>query len=347
MPKLIQVPTTYSLHRADTGRLASGSTGIEKEGASVRRKMQQMQNYPKPIRDIFCAAPGHSLVGLDYAGIEWAITMHECAHLNQPAGFHEDLLSRFRAGDFDPHIHLAAAAYNVPPASVDSDQRQSVKQFTHGRTYAGSPDTLGRKTIISPARSLAYALDNNVIKGGRCHACRPSVVPHDIPRHIKNKHNGFRSAIFQMICDVHEEAFRVGYWQKFLKEQTKRTHYVDTPLGWRRYFWAYEPKLPEVLAQRIQATASDLLKWILVRMFRMDEDGYYVLPFSSGQRSRHNPAWQMWTTTHDSIVLHVPTPDVAAATAWATQQMEQSIPWLRGRSFRTDAKSGHTWKEVS
>jgi len=60
-----------------------------------------------------------------------------------------------------------------------------------------------------------------------------------------------------------------------------------------------------------------------------------------------NPAWEMWTTTHDSIVLHVPTPDVSEAVFWGSFQMEQSIPWLGGRSFRTDAKSGHTWKEVS
>lgn len=329
--KLITVPSIYSLHRADTGRIASGSAGIEKEGSSVKRKLQQMQNFPKKIRDVFVAAPGHSLIGLDYAGIEWAITMHECAHLNQPPSFHEDLLSRFRAGNFDPHIHLAAAAYNVAPKDVDSDQRQSVKQFTHGRTYAGAADTLGRKTIISPPRSLSYALDQGIIKGGRCHACRPSVMPRDIPLHIKNKHNGFRSSIFQMICDVHEEAFRVAYWQKFIKEQTRRTHYVETPLGWKRYFWAYEPKLPEVLAQRIQATAGDLLKWILVGMFKQWP----------------NAAWEMWTTTHDSIVLHIPTPDIDAATAWATTCMEQPIPWLGGRSFRTDSKSGHTWKEVS
>jgi DNA polymerase I-like protein with 3'-5' exonuclease and polymerase domains len=317
------------LHRADSGRIASGSAGIEKEGASTRQKIQQMQNYPKPIRDIFVAAPGYSLFNRDYSGIEWAITMHDCAHLNQPAGFHEDLLSRFRTGDFDPHAHLAAATYNVAPEDVDSDQRQSVKQFTHGRTYAGSPDTLGRKTRITPARSFAYAIDKQLIVAGRCHPCNSN--PRDIPLHIRNKHNGFRSAIFQMICDVHEEAFRVGYWQKFLKEQTKRRHYVETPLGWRRYFWAYEPKLPEVLATRISATAGDLLKWILVRMFS----------------DWPHPTWEMWTTTHDSVILHVPTQDIPDAAVWSKTAMEQPIPWLGGRSFRTDAKSGHTWKEVS
>jgi DNA polymerase I-like protein with 3'-5' exonuclease and polymerase domains len=285
---LIRIPSVYSLHRIATGRIASGAAGVEKEGSTVSDKVQQFHNFPKKIRDIYVARPGYALVGADWAGVEWAITVWDAAQLNVPRGFHAKLLKSFRAGEFDPHTHLASIAYGVPVSEVLPWQRTNAKPFTHGRSYLGAHTTLGRE------------------------------------QHIPDKTS-------KLVCDVHEQAFLFHIWQQWTYEMAKKNKYVETPLGWRRYFWAYQPKITEILGTRIQATAADLLKWVLVEMFK------------------HWPQedWVMWTTTHDSMVVECPEPDLIECAHWVQERMEQPIPWLGGESFRADVKMGWTWKEVS
>ena len=284
---LIRIPSVYSLHRSHTGRIASGSSGIEKAGAEGRKKVQQMQNVPKKIRNIFVAPAGRRLIGADWAAVEWVLTMHFCAELDNPPGFHEDILARFRQGLFDPHRYLASIAYGKREELVTKEERESVKPFTHGRSYLGAAPTLGRKFGIPDKTSY-------------------------------------------LVCEAHEPAFRVKTWQQHLYEETRRRHFVETPLGWRRYFWGWKPKITEVLGQKVQSTASDLLKWVLVRMFKDWRD----------------PDWHMWTTTHDSVVLESSGAASQHCKTWVRESFEQPIPWLRNRSFRADVTEGQTWKEL-
>lgn len=138
----------------------------------------------------------------------------------------------------------------------------------------------------------------------------------------------------EMVCAAHDKAFITRPWKTWTIQQAKAHHYVDTVLGWRRWFWALEPKGPEVLATRIQGTAADLLKWVAIRV--LEEIEQQDLPIT------------MLTTTHDSMLFMTPAEKAKEMTERVKEKwMEMPIPWLEGRSWRADVKIGPNWRAVS
>lgn len=132
------------------------------------------------------------------------------------------------------------------------------------------------------------------------------------------------------VCAAHEEGFRLRKWQEETILQCKKRHYVQTPLGWRRYFWSWNPKPQELLATLVSATAADLLKTTKQRV----QNG---LPLG----------WELLTSTHDSIMLMVPETHQLDGIAFLEGKMERPIEWLGGRQWRADVRAGDNWKEVS
>jgi DNA polymerase I-like protein with 3'-5' exonuclease and polymerase domains len=141
---------------------------------------------------------------------------------------------------------------------------------------------------------------------------------------------GHSDAIGVKVCNAHEAAFKVKPWQDWLLAQTKKRHYVQTPLGWRRYFWQWDPKPTEVVATDVSATAADLCKVVLCGIFKGLPD-----------------TWEVETSTHDSVMLMVPEPVAEEARSWLKGHMEQPVAWLDGRSWRCDTHVGPDWKSVS
>lgn len=132
------------------------------------------------------------------------------------------------------------------------------------------------------------------------------------------------------VCGAHEKAFKVNPIQQHILAGCKKNHYVQTPLGWRRYFWAWDPKPTEVIATVVSATSADLCKVVLGTVFASLPDG-----------------WEAWTSTHDSILMWLPKEQEEVGKKYLKSLMEQSVPWLDGRTWRADVRSGATWKEVS
>jgi len=151
---------------------------------------------------------------------------------------------------------------------------------------------------------------------------------------------GLNDSIGVNVCKAHDIAFRTRKWKDATVAKAKKDHKVQTPLGWRAYNWAWKPKPSEVLAWNVQGTAADLLKWVM---------GYIVKAMP--------PNCKLRTSTHDSFLLQVPLEPVRDCSAfheavpyysaWLKTQMERPVPWLDGRSWRADIKSGQTWKDVS
>lgn len=139
-----RIPTQYSQHRAASGRLSSGVDTSDPDKGIKGRKVQQMQNMPKRLRDMFVPDDGMIMVGADWSNIEWLAFMVFAARLNQPPGFHKALIERFCAGELDAHRYLASVFYGVPESEVTEAMRKTVKPFTHGLDYYGAPTTIGR-----------------------------------------------------------------------------------------------------------------------------------------------------------------------------------------------------------
>ena len=139
-----RIPTQYSQHRAASGRLSSGVDTSDPDKGIKGRKVQQMQNMPKRLRDMFVPDDGMIMVGADWSNIEWLAFMVFAARLNRPAGHHKALIERFCSGELDAHRYLASVFYGVDESKIIPPQRKTVKPFTHGLNYYGAPTTIGR-----------------------------------------------------------------------------------------------------------------------------------------------------------------------------------------------------------
>jgi DNA polymerase I-like protein with 3'-5' exonuclease and polymerase domains len=132
------------------------------------------------------------------------------------------------------------------------------------------------------------------------------------------------------VCAAHDKAFRTRPWKEAVVTRAKKQHYIQTPLSWRCYNWAWQPKPSEVLAWLVQGTAADLCKWMMKSIFE-------GMP----------PDCRLVTSTHDSFLLQVPISSAQRQKEWLVEQMQQPINWLDNRQWRADVRQGRTWKDVS
>lgn len=282
-----RVVTSFALHKTDTGRLSSGVDNSDLD-KGTRKKVQQLQNVPKRLRDIYRADPGYCFVGADYSAIEWCVALWFADKLANPYGYHKKLFDAFQRGELDPHRLLASKIEGVPLEDVTGAMRTAAKAITFGYLFGGS------------SVGLAQRIQR----------------PHDFVEKATKAHDG----VFQFLT-----------WRKHTVARTAKQHKVETPLGWRRYFWDWYPKATEVLATEIQATAADLLKWSLVRL---------------GKALEEHPKWELLLTVHDHNMLHVPVEDGQLARDVLVEAMCGEVPWLSGWRFKVEAKIGDDWSKV-
>lgn len=143
---------------------------------------------------------------------------------------------------------------------------------------------------------------------------------------------GHKRIVGARVCNAHDLSFKTRPWKDATIQAALLAKYVETPLGWRRWFWGLDPKGTEILATEIQATEADLMKWVLAKM---------------PKGAKRPLDYRLMTTTHDNIVIDAPEREAEVACDFLVGQMEQQIPWLDGRSWRCKAKVGETWRDVS
>jgi DNA polymerase-1 len=140
-PETGRVYTSYSMVGAATGRLSSSDPNL--------------QNIPiktedgRKIRKCFVAAPGYSLVSLDYSQIE----LRFLAHM---AGV-QSLITAFNNGE-DIHKRTASELFGVPLDQVDSSLRRKAKTVNFGIIYGISSFGLAQQLGIPVAEA------NHIIK---------------------------------------------------------------------------------------------------------------------------------------------------------------------------------------
>jgi DNA polymerase-1 len=138
-PETGRVHTSYVQTGANTGRLASTDPNL--------------QNIPirteegRRIREAFVAAPGNTLVSLDYSQIELRILAHVA---NLPA-----MKQAFQDG-LDIHAMTASEMFNVPMDEMTSDIRRRAKAINFGVIYGISGFGLARNLRIPRAEAQAF-----------------------------------------------------------------------------------------------------------------------------------------------------------------------------------------------
>ena len=141
-PRSGRVHTSFSQTGSVTGRLASSDPNLQ--------NIPTRTELGRQVRLGFVAAPGYTLVSVDYSQIELRIVAHMAAD--------KAMQDAFREGQ-DIHATTAAAIYDIPLNEVTKDQRRHAKAINFGLIYGMSPFGLTRTTDLTLAEAENFVKD--------------------------------------------------------------------------------------------------------------------------------------------------------------------------------------------
>ena len=135
-PKTGRVHTSYNQAGSVTGRIASSDPNLQ--NIPIRTELGRQ------VRQAFIAAPGFTLLSVDYSQVELRIA----AHMSND----QAMLAAFRA-DQDIHTATAAAILGKTLDKVTKDERRHAKAINFGLLYGMSPYGLTRTSDLTLAEA--------------------------------------------------------------------------------------------------------------------------------------------------------------------------------------------------
>jgi len=234
-----------------------------------------IQAFPRDIKHVWIADPGYSLIWGDWKAIESVLT----AYFAQDRQRLEIVLS---GGDL--YAYAASSLYGC-----------------------------------APTRAAAKAL--RVDFGGQLRSARDAAKTFDLargywmgPRTFAEKH-GLAQKEASRLIQLHDSKWpAIVRYREATAWRALKDRYLQTPFGWRRYFWTpFSGKrieewgdAREAVSHRPQSTAASIFKRALACL----------------------PPERVWACRHDEIVLHVPDSEVQHWAQELQKAMEQSWPQL-------------------
>ena len=141
-PRTGRVHTSFNQVGSVTGRLASSDPNLQ--------NIPTRTETGRRVRLGFVAAPGDTLLSVDYSQIELRIVAHMSGD--------QAMLQAFREGQ-DIHAATAAAILDIPITEVTKDQRRHAKAINFGLIYGMSPFGLSRSTDLTLAEAENFVRD--------------------------------------------------------------------------------------------------------------------------------------------------------------------------------------------
>jgi len=135
-PKTGRVHTSYNQAGSVTGRIASSDPNLQ--NIPIRTELGRQ------VRQAFIAAPGFTLLSVDYSQVELRIA----AHMSND----QAMLAAFRA-DQDIHTATAAAILGKTLDKVTKEERRHAKAINFGLLYGMSPYGLTRTSDLTLAEA--------------------------------------------------------------------------------------------------------------------------------------------------------------------------------------------------
>jgi DNA polymerase-1 len=135
-PKTGRIHTSYNQAGSVTGRIASSDPNLQ--NIPIRTELG------KQVREAFIAAPGNTLLSVDYSQVELRIA----AHMSND----QAMLAAFRA-DEDIHAATAAAILGKRLDQVTKSERRNAKAINFGLLYGMSPYGLTRTSDLTLAEA--------------------------------------------------------------------------------------------------------------------------------------------------------------------------------------------------
>jgi DNA polymerase-1 len=138
-PDTQRVHTSYNQTGSVTGRIASSNPNLQ--NIPIRTELGRM------VRKAFVAAPGFSLLAIDYSQIELRVAAHMAGD--------QAMLKAFREGQ-DIHTATAAAIHGIPMNEVTDQQRRDAKATNFGLIYGMSAYGLTQSTDLTLAEAETF-----------------------------------------------------------------------------------------------------------------------------------------------------------------------------------------------
>jgi DNA polymerase-1 len=138
-PHTQRVHTSYNQTGSVTGRIASTDPNLQ--NIPIRTEIGRQ------VRKAFVAAPGWSLVAVDYSQIELRVVAHMAKD--------EAMLQAFRQ-EQDIHTATASAILDIPANQVTEQQRRDAKAINFGLIYGMSPYGLTQTTDLTLAEAESF-----------------------------------------------------------------------------------------------------------------------------------------------------------------------------------------------
>jgi len=138
-PDTQRVHTSYNQTGSVTGRIASSNPNLQ--NIPIRTELGRM------VRKAFVAAPGFSLLAIDYSQIELRVAAHMAGD--------QAMLKAFREGQ-DIHTATAAAIHSIPMNEVTDQQRRDAKATNFGLIYGMSAYGLTQSTDLTLAEAETF-----------------------------------------------------------------------------------------------------------------------------------------------------------------------------------------------
>lgn len=323
-PRTGRMHPGYNAHVAVTGRLSSS-------------KPINAQNFPKGLRSMVVAAPGHVLVGADMDQLElriaaalWEVQLYLKAFAQ---GKDPHSMTAFAVfGDrFLKAAGLTAEQFKTPGPLVgtsykngkfegtgeDKKMRDLSKAVQYASQYMATVETVHKlicKTEV-PARD-----SNGKVKSDGTTDLPYALLPLKRVRQMRD--NWLRGA----------PEFKTG-WAAEINEW-KQKNFLLEPVTLRRRDFLDGEDPNQLVNFKVQGGAAGLMNKAII-------DLYEQIP-----RNKWGPGTGIINQCHDSIVVECPEDKAQYVSDLLEECMNQTHPSLPGVEFTASATIGRSWKEV-
>lgn len=290
----------YNAHVTVSGRLSSS-------------RPINAQNFPKHLRALVIAQPGHVLVGADYDQLELRIAAGRWGL--------QRYIDAFDAGH-DPHTSVTAhAVFGDAFASVAG----SPWPWTTGTKFEGDAHEMRQLAKIiqyafqykASVETGARIIQSTELGDGSLPYARLSV------REVRQMRDAWLGGVPQL-----ERGWQVEI------DHYRNHGYVAEPVHGRRRYFLDGENPNEIVNTPIQGSAAALVNDAMIAIWR-------DIPVH-----KWGPGTGLLTQTHDSLVVECPVDKADEVREIINHHMNKTHPDLPGVTFTADAEVGHTWKEV-
>lgn len=317
-PRTGRMHPGYNAHVAVTGRLSSS-------------KPINAQNFPKALRAMVVAAPGHVLVGADMDQLElriaaarWGVQLY---------------LRAFETGK-DPHSMTAFAVFGeafCQAAGITADQFERPGPLVGPAYINGKFEGSGEaKKMRDLSKAVQYA-SQYMAKVETVHKL---ICKTEIPSKAKDGTTELPYALLPLrrVNQMRDNwlkgapEFPAG-WDAEIGDFRRQGYIREDVTGRRRDF--LDGEMPnEIVNFPIQASAAGLMNRAILQLHEQ-------IPLN-----KWGPGTGIINQCHDSIVVECPESEAQKVAAMLEEAMNQTHPSLPGVTFTASAAIGTTWKQV-